>query len=436
MSPEQPRNGKERVLRAAFRAWSETYFTNTSLASVATHLGVSKAALYRHFESKAALVSAMEQTYVSEFLETVVVPLEERKEDQFSSFVREYFSRLFDFFRHRPEYYIFFAIHILKEPVLEQPHVQELVRRHGKLLAERIESFGYGSPGDSPAVERYLPLFGIYWLIEVYRIHEEDEGGCSAFRGLDLPEEPSDRKRAIENALEVCLDGFVSGEELSEDAMERIERIAWIEKDEMLEPDRIFSAIEAVVAEVGFSGATVEKIAERIGMTKSSLYFYFRNKDDMFGKVVEREKAHFSQLMRSRLRYLETLPEKLYALILMIAAYAINNPTQLTVLNWLRYRDVQIRAPRKALDRMREAFAFLDEARQSGHLRAPTDSFLSLAVFPNFLVTREVLDGNLGALSFDERIAALRRLYRLVERGLAPDEIHPTSQEGSHEDER
>jgi hypothetical protein len=120
----------------------------------------------------------------------------------------------------------------------------------------------------------------------------------------------------------------------------------------------------------------------------------------------------------------------------MIAAYAINNPTQLTVLNWLRYRDVQIRAPRKALDRMRDAFAFLDEARRSGHLRTPTDSFLSLAVFPNFLVTREVLDGNLGALSFDERIAALRRLYRLVERGLAPDEIHPTSQEGSHEDER
>ncbi|MFP4534970.1 MAG: TetR/AcrR family transcriptional regulator [Spirochaetaceae bacterium] len=436
MSAERRRNGKERVLRAAFRAWSETYFTNTSLASVAAQLGVSKAALYRHFENKAALIHAMEKSYVSEFLETVVVPLEEWKEERFSSFVREYFSRLFEFFRRRPEYYVFFAIHILKVPVLEQLHVKELVLRHRKLLADRLASFGYASPEDPPVVDRYLPFFGIYWLVEVYRIHEEDEGGCSTFRGLDLPEEPSERDRAIENAVRICLGGFVSGEELSEGEMERIERIGWIGTEEMLEPDRIFSAIEEVVAEVGFSGATVERIAERIGMTKSSLYFYFRNKDDMFGKVVEREKAHFSRLMRSRLRYLETLPEKLYALILMIAAYAINNPTQLTVLNWLRYRDLGIRAPRKAMERMRDAFAFLEEARRKGELRAPKDSFLSLAVFPNFLVTREVVDGNLGALPFQERIAALRRLYRLVERGLAPDEIDQSSQEGWHEDER
>lgn len=428
-APEEPRNGKERVMLAAFRAWSQTYFTNTSLASVASRLGVSKAALYRHFESKAALITAMEEAYVSTFLGTVVAPLEERRHERFADFVSEYFGRLLAFFYQRPEYYVFFVIHLLKEPVLEEPHVREMFRRHRALLVNQLASFGCLERGDPPVVERYLALFGIYWLVEAYRQHSEDDG-CSVFRGLALPGDPQDRKQAIDGAVEIALGGFVTGESLSQEAMERVERVAWIEAEEMLEPDRIFSAIEAVVGEVGFSGATVEKIAERIGMTKSSLYFYFRNKDEMFGKVVEREKEHFSSLLRGRFQHLHSLPEKLYALFVMIAAYSVNNPTQLTVLNWLRYRNVQIRSPRKSLERMREAFAFLENARKEGKIRAPHDSFLSLAVFPNFLVTREVLDGELERLSWKEQTAVLRRLYRLVEGGVTAFKGDLTLQEG------
>lgn len=423
---ERPRTGQERVLRAAFRAWSETYYTNTSLAAVARELGVSKAALYRHFESKAALVEAMEEAYATDFIETVLVPLEQNPAGEMRSFLRNYFTGLSGFYHSRPEYYVFLIIHILKDPVLEQPRFRALLERHGELLHRGLAQF------EIPAwvgAERYLPLFGIYWLVEAYRMHEEDED-CTLFRGLAAPESERERRTVVERAVEICLEGFLPGEGLSEKAMERVERLAWVESEEMLEPDRIFSAIEEVVSEVGFEGATVEKIAERIGMTKSSLYFYFRNKDEMFGKVVEREKEHFSSLLRGRFQHLHSLPEKLYALFVMIAAYSVNNPTQLTVLNWLRYRNVQIRSPRKSLERMREAFAFLENARKEGKIRAPHDSFLSLAVFPNFLVTREVLDGELERLSWKEQTAVLRRLYRLVEGGVTAFKGDLTLQEG------
>jgi AcrR family transcriptional regulator len=409
--------GQARVVDAALRAWSATYFTNTSLAAVAKELGVSKAALYRHFESKASLIVAMEATYGAAFLTDVVEPLERNREGTLEEFLREYLGRLSNFYLSRPEYYVFFIIHVLKGSVLEQALFRDILRRHSALLRKRLAGFGVVN---LEAVERYLPLFGIYWLVEVYRIHDEED--CAIFRGFTTPDNEAGRRGAIDGAVEVCLHGFLTVEPLTDERMSRIERIAWVESEEMLEPDRIFSAIEEVVSEVGFEGATVEKIAERIGMTKSSLYFYFRDKDEMFGKVVEREKEHFSHLLRNRLRHLDTFPEKLYALFVMIAAYSVNNPTQLTVLNWLRYRNVQIRSPKHSLDRMREAFAFLESAREEGTIRAPQNSFLSLAVFPNFLVTREVLDGGVEGLRWDEQTTVLRRLYRLVEGGVAAED--------------
>lgn len=416
-SSERSRLAPERVVGAAFKAWSRTYFTNTSLAAVAKELGVSKAALYRHFESKAAIVEAMEAAYVTDFLRLVVEPLEGSGETTLEEFVRDYLNRLSHFYLSQPEYYVFLIIHVLKGSVFEQPHFQDLLSRHAELLGRRLGEFG--TPNLEMA-ERYLPLFGIYWLVEAYRIHDEAE--CALFRGFAAPEGEEERRAVVEGATQICLSGFLTGEAISDEAMSRIERVGWVESEEMLEPDRIFSAIEEVASEVGFEGATVEKIAERIGMTKSSLYFYFRNKDEMFGKVVEREKAHFSQLLRNRLRYLDTFAEKFYALFVMIAAYSVNNPTQLTVLNWLRYRNVQIRSPKHSLSRMREAFAFLESGREQGEIRAPKNSFLSLAVFPNFLVTREVLDGGLEGVPWHEQTRVLRRLFRLVEGGIAPDE--------------
>ena len=138
---ERPRTGQERVLRAAFRAWSETYYTNTSLAAVARKLGVSKAALYRHFDSKASLVEAMEEAYATDLIETVLVPLEQNPAGELRSFLRDYFTGLSGFYHSRPEYYVFFIIHILKESVLEQPRFRELLERHGELLHRGLAQF-------------------------------------------------------------------------------------------------------------------------------------------------------------------------------------------------------------------------------------------------------------------------------------------------------
>jgi len=45
---------------------------------------------------------------------------------------------------------------------------------------------------------------------------------------------------------------------------------------------------KAVFAERGYQQATLEEIAQRAGMSKATIYLYYKNKDDLFLHVVEK----------------------------------------------------------------------------------------------------------------------------------------------------
>jgi AcrR family transcriptional regulator len=47
------------IIKAAFKVWGRDLYRTTSLAEIAQELGVSKPALYRHFNDKNALLDAM-----------------------------------------------------------------------------------------------------------------------------------------------------------------------------------------------------------------------------------------------------------------------------------------------------------------------------------------------------------------------------------------
>jgi AcrR family transcriptional regulator len=49
----------------------------------------------------------------------------------------------------------------------------------------------------------------------------------------------------------------------------------------------IAQAAKAVFAEWGYQQATLEEIAQRAGMSKATIYLYFKNKDALFLQVVE-----------------------------------------------------------------------------------------------------------------------------------------------------
>jgi AcrR family transcriptional regulator len=77
----------------------------------------------------------------------------------------------------------------------------------------------------------------------------------------------------------------------------------------------IAQAAKEVFAESGYQGATLEEIAQRAGMSKATIYIYYKNKDDLFLQVVE-ELVNSAMAITAQEATTARPPiEKLYAMV-------------------------------------------------------------------------------------------------------------------------
>ncbi len=59
--------------------------------------------------------------------------------------------------------------------------------------------------------------------------------------------------------------------------------------EEKNKEDHILDVAKKIIEEKGFHNTRVDDIAERAGVAKGTLYLYFKSKDDLFSKLIERE---------------------------------------------------------------------------------------------------------------------------------------------------
>lgn len=95
----------------------------------------------------------------------------------------------------------------------------------------------------------------------------------------------------------------------------------------------ILQAATAEFSDAGLAGARVERIAERAGVNKRLLYYYFSSKDDLFLAVLEQTYADIREAEKVlRLENLEPATA-LRRLVEFTWDYYIANPHFLTLLN-------------------------------------------------------------------------------------------------------
>jgi AcrR family transcriptional regulator len=81
--------------------------------------------------------------------------------------------------------------------------------------------------------------------------------------------------------------------------------------------DDIISAAGKTFKKFGFKKTTMNKIAKETGKGKSSIYYYFESKDDIFKAVVLTEAAKYRKMVIQAIERNETPYEKLKAYILV-----------------------------------------------------------------------------------------------------------------------
>ncbi len=88
---------------------------------------------------------------------------------------------------------------------------------------------------------------------------------------------------------------------------------------------------------------------------KSSLYFYFDNKEQMIEDVVGSEKERLTELIIERITGFESFEEQLYCIFYVMTSYFLLKPSIFTIMNWLRYQFVN--KPLKPADQRYEKFS-------------------------------------------------------------------------------
>lgn len=79
----------------------------------------------------------------------------------------------------------------------------------------------------------------------------------------------------------------------------------------------LLQAALQLYAKHGYQGASMRKIAEEVGIKPSSIYFFFKNKEELFREVFKRTLARHNDAMRKTLqRHTDEPVEKIFAAML------------------------------------------------------------------------------------------------------------------------
>ncbi|MFP4209860.1 MAG: TetR/AcrR family transcriptional regulator [Alkalispirochaeta sp.] len=394
---------RERIVDAAFHAWGRTRFMHTGIELVARELSVTKPAIYRHIRNKEELVHAMERDYQKQVDRFVVPALTERSTgtDALERLVRRYFSAVLRFYETKPYHYVFYLRKLIGKPDGAY-----------RLLVTRLSELGTGTDEESVEVARFLAASAFFWTTYHHR-------KALRFDGQEIePFEPegsvltgAERARFLDQATRFALDGFAPDLADAID-MELVERIAGVTPGEIPEADRIFTAIAEVVREYGYADATIERIAGALGMNKSSVYHYFRNRDEMLTETILREQRSFADIASLRFRQLGNNSERLYALFVLLCDYATHRPVMSIVHNWVRESHIEVHIPASHVVALQEIYSFMTDMLIDGDLAGSPDDAFGVLQFVHFLVMQEVSEGNLENAGERERRDRIRRLFR------------------------
>lgn len=408
------------IVEAAFDEWGKTHFANTSLSLVASRLAVTKQAIYRHFPNKNALIGAMIEQLRADYAKVTDRFLSRLSQvapaTSLEGVLRNYVESYMDFLRTNPNYYIFLAMYYVHSHVLDDDAVFGEAARQRKALGAALSPLFPGTDEGSwdlllhhVMLTTSLATALFFWTVEGKRRSRPEQCGaeCERERG---------RERHIERVVEVLKSGLVSGARSDLD-FGAVELAFTVRPEELEAPNRIVKALERTVALHGIENASLDRIAQEAGISKSTIYFYFANKDDMLHQMILHEQSQFVHLWQKRAATMQGTGERVYGYMVMLSSYFMQNTALLSMFEWLRYRRIQPHLPEEGRERLEEPLAFLRAEVANGTTGGAGMNFSELAALLWAIVLWRVFTLR-PRFDPEETKRSMRMSYRLFTLGL------------------
>jgi AcrR family transcriptional regulator len=317
---------KAEIIDAAFKVWGRNFYRKTSLSQLAGELGVSKAALYRHFLNKKALIEAMTDCFLDEFINAVTSEYEQALHAndpvQGSMMV---IRAIAVYFAHNAYALVFSLINL-------NPHNTEEYKK--VTLKLKFLNNIFDKNNKSP-ISMYLFTSLTFFMAHFHKKNNSFENPPS--------------KKDCQRIIDMICRNIENGLGRSKGEIDKLD-LSKLEKKvkrsmQITELDPVLKAVSQALAKAGPWEISMDMVAQKLKLSKSSLYGHFKNKHDMIYRYFSSELTQVINHAQQGLGLSENPVEQLYLGIFSIAFYLISKPDLLASLAWFRTRKLDVEKP-------------------------------------------------------------------------------------------
>jgi len=411
---------KKEIIEAAYKVWGREFYLNTSLSHVASELKVCKPALYRHFLNKNALLEAMTRHFFDDFAGFIqadyekAMKTEDKDEGAFILIrsITEYYAK--------NVYLFIFSMTVLNDPRLDSFSMLE------ELCIRGIDMEFFHSSMKKEYAFDQLVMQLLFATLTFYmaNFHNTRESLTNQ------PDEAGILK--IINVISAVIEkglGY-AGAEINFVNYEKLEN-GILGKVNTIDDDPLLKAVAGAVAEAGPWDASMEQVARRSGLSKSSLYSHFKNKQDMLRQLFMTESMRILDFARNQIKQSEVPQEQLYLGIFAVAEYLRSKPDILVALDWIRNRKLDLspagpagRKQKKPIVGFLSLFEVIDikplQNEGSPFKEIPVGEKENFNITPwiLFLIVKTLMKRNAGHALGDVPNSDIRALYKFITLGI------------------
>ena len=330
---------KKDVVQAAFRVWSGAFYQKTSLSDVASELEVTKSAIYRHFKSKEALLEAMYSSYFDRFIDCVRPALDRARSAAISLNERLLLlSRAFGEYFIRNPHDLFFSLIKVWGNEDKTNNFSEQLKAHGL-------DFMNFFPLKDGAYPSKLQLIMCTIINVISHFLKDDSAECVFEIRKDFTDdEINNALIKLEKKIKYGL-GFKNSKIKNIDWTTLEKSVVWVATKSDCEAlgDDLLQAVASAVAEAGPWAASMNMVAKKSGLSKSSLYSHFESKFDMLHSLFVGEAERIIRHAQACSLQSNCPYEQLFLTIVGIGTYLKGRPQILIAFDSLRTRRLEDR---------------------------------------------------------------------------------------------
>lgn len=301
---------KEKIIHETIRVSLRPGLNDISLGEIAKASEISKTAIFRHFKNKEELLNETLKYCLSELLNFY---MQESVNEKGTS--KELIQKTIRWMSTHTDIVSYILRAMMINPEIEKNIVTYLASTGVKLFKDII-------PGNE-IKSLYLAMSFINFSF--YRMACENQK-INTLVDIDT---------YSELIAEYIFNGIDEKGVIEEKRFEIIDEQIKTDINDVVEQDRFFVAIASVIQQFGFTGVTIEKIANELGMAKSSIYTWFKNKEELVKETIYKEFINFTKIINENVAKTSDTAEKAYIIMRVALQLFLDNQPVFLVSGWL-----------------------------------------------------------------------------------------------------